>query len=418
MNRVLTVSQLNNYIKNVFEDELLLQNISVEGEVFEAKFSGGNSYITLREGDCSLSCVKFGAKFEFAAGDKIRVFGSMRFYPKGGKATFVILSASKVGKGDLLVKLNELKEKLSKEGVFDNAKPLPRLIKKLAIVTSAEGAVIHDFLEVLSRNNCSYIDIDVYGVKVQGLGAEKTIASAINSASSKDYDVLVVARGGGSNQDLDCFNAEIVARSVFESKFPVISAIGHEVDYTLCDFASSLRAGTPSIAAEYIVRNNEAFISSFFECVKRLEMRSDNMLKNAFFAARRFFGDLELSCAHKTSEVKNALISYGVGMGEAVGDKCESMRKTISENLTELQRKTEVKLTERENELKLAVAVLNRTSPLKIISDGYAKVIKDDKCLTDASDVEVGDRLKVVMKGGMLGVTVNEKGVYNNGFGE
>ncbi|MBE5730573.1 MAG: exodeoxyribonuclease VII large subunit, partial [Clostridiales bacterium] len=265
MNKILTVSQINNYVKNMFDDELLLHTVTVEGEVFEHKFSGGNTYITLKEGDCVLSCVKFGGKIEFYVGDKIRVTGSMRFFAKGGRVTFIITYASAIGKGELQLKLSELKERLSKEGVFDNNKPLPKFINRIALVTSVEGAVIHDFFSVLERNGCTYIDVDVYGVKVQGEGADKTIVTALQRIGGRKYDIVVVARGGGSGQDLDCFNTEALARGVYDCAFPVISAVGHEVDFTLCDFSATLRAGTPSIAAEHIVRINEAFVSCFYD---------------------------------------------------------------------------------------------------------------------------------------------------------
>ena len=292
MNKVLTVSQLNNYVKNVFEDELILQNITVEGEVFESKFSGGNTYITLKENDCVLSCVRFGSRLEFYTGDKIHVTGGVRFYPKGGKVTLVVNYAQAIGKGDLLVKLEELKKKLKEQGYLDNLKKLPAFIGKIALITSKEGAVIHDFLEVLARNGCGYIDVDVYDVRVQGANAEQTIARAFLSTKNKYYDVVVVARGGGSGQDLSCFNTELVAKSVFDCVYPVISAVGHEIDYTLCDFASSLRAGTPSIAAEKIVRQNEAFLGEMLEKLNELRLKAEGLVGQSASKAKRLLAFL------------------------------------------------------------------------------------------------------------------------------
>lgn len=409
MNKILTVSQLNNYVKNVFDDELLLQNITVEGEVYEAKFSGGNTYITLKEGEYVLPCVKFGSRYEFSVGDKVHVTGSMRFYPRGGRTTFVVSFASAVGKGDLLVKFNELKDKLNKEGVFNNTKPLPRFIKRIALVTSVEGAVIHDFLEVLTRNGCGYIDIDVYGVKVQGVGADESIAGAINIAAGRNYDVMVVARGGGSGQDLSCFNTEGVARSVFGCAYPVISAIGHEVDYTLCDFASSLRAGTPSIAAEQIVRINELFISRFYDCLASLKFYAESQINAASIRAKSLSADLMLGCERKAVELKSKVSAYMNRIYNLGCDKAAAIDKGCRNSLNTVYHNAEALLTLREQELRYASAVLDKSSPLKILSDGYAKVLKDGENVDNIAKVNIGDKLKVIMSGGALGVTVTDK---------
>ncbi|MCH5164196.1 MAG: exodeoxyribonuclease VII large subunit [Clostridiales bacterium] len=409
MNKILTVSQLNNYVKNVFDDELLLQNITVEGEVYEAKFSGGNTYITLKEDEYVLSCVKFGSRFEFSVGDKVHANGSMRFYPRGGRTTFVITYASAVGKGDLLVKFNELKDKLNKEGVFNNTKPLPRFIKRIALVTSVEGAVIHDFLEVLTRNGCGYIDIDVYGVKVQGAGADESIVKAISIAAGRNYDVMVVARGGGSGQDLSCFNTEAVARGVFGCAYPVISAIGHEVDYTLCDFASSLRAGTPSIAAEQIVRINEMFISRFYERLAALKFYVDGQINAMSIRVKSLSADLMIGSLRKASELKNRMSAYMNRIYNLNLEKGLAIDKAYRSHIKTIYHNAEVLLTSREQELKYISAVLDKSSPLKILSDGYAKVLKDGNSVDNISKVNIGDKLKVVLSGGALGVTVTDK---------
>lgn len=414
MNKILTVSQVNNFVKCVFDDELLLQNITVEGEIYECKFSGGNTYITLKEGDCVLLCVKFGAKLDFIVGDSLHVTGSMRFYPRGGRTSFVITYAVSVGKGAILVKFNELKDKLNREGVFNNTKKLPRFIKKIALVTSADGAVIHDFLEVLSRNGCGYINIDVYGIKVQGADAEADIVKAISMTNRRVCDVVVVARGGGSVQDLACFNTEAVAREVHLCDYPVISAIGHEVDYTLCDFASTHRAGTPSIAAELIVRNNEAFISNFFENIYKLKTGAENLLNGIKDKAESLSVGLMLKCERNASAIKNKLVAL-IGkqysnLNYAINKAETSVIKNIKTEYSEIN----AKLTVNENELKFSSMMLDRSSPLKILADGYAKVLKDEKEINCADDIIVGDKIRIIMSGGSIGATVTFK-EKNNG---
>lgn len=408
MNKILTVSQINNYVKNMFDDELLLHTVTVEGEVFERKFSGGNTYITLKEGDCILSCVKFGGKIEFDVGDKIRVTGSMRFFTKGGRVTFIITYASAVGKGELQLKLSELKQKLTKEGVFDNNKPLPKFINKIALVTSVEGAVIHDFFSVLERNGCTYIDVDVYGVKVQGEGADKTIVTALQRISGRNYDIVVVARGGGSGQDLDCFNTEALARGVFGCAFPVISAVGHEVDYTLCDFSATLRAGTPSIAAEHIVRINEAFVSRFYDRLSDMKAYAEGLVQAASARAKGSVSQLMLSMVDSTAKTKALLSSYAARMLKVAESGITHAQNNYLGALNKLHEGAQKKISQAENELRLASTVLDKTSPLKILSDGYAKVIKDGKSVSSVNEIEVGDSLRLVMLGGAATVKVTD----------
>ncbi|MBR2970577.1 MAG: exodeoxyribonuclease VII large subunit [Clostridia bacterium] len=409
MNKILTVSQINNYVKNMFDDELLLHTVTVEGEVFDRKLSGGNTYITLKEGDCILSCVKFDGKIEFDVGDKIRVTGSMRFFAKGGRVTFIITYASAIGKGELQLKLSELKEKLSKEGVFDNNKPLPKFINKIALVTSVEGAVIHDFFSVLERNGCTYIDVDVYGVKVQGEGADKTIVTALQRIGGRRYDIVVVARGGGSGQDLDCFNTEALARGVFECAFPVISAVGHEVDYTLCDFSATLRAGTPSIAAEHIVRINEAFVSRFYDRLSLMKTRAEGLVQAASARAKSSVSQLMISLVASAAKTKTLLSSYAARMLKVAENGVTDTQNTYLGALSKLHTGAQQAMSEAENRLKLASTVLDKTSPLKILSDGYAKVIKDGKGVSLANDIDVGDSLRLVMIGGAATVKVTDK---------
>ena len=409
MNKVLTVSQLNNYVKNVFEDELILQNITVEGEVFESKFSGGNTYITLKENDCVLSCVRFGSRLEFYTGDKIHVTGGVRFYPKGGKVTLVVNYAQAIGKGDLLVKLEELKKKLKEQGYLDNLKKLPAFIGKIALITSKEGAVIHDFLEVLARNGCGYIDVDVYDVRVQGANAEQTIARAFLSTKNKYYDVVVVARGGGSGQDLSCFNTELVAKSVFDCVYPVISAVGHEIDYTLCDFASSLRAGTPSIAAEKIVRQNEAFLGEMLEKLNELRLKAEGLVGQSASKAKRLCADLVLNCQQNFALYKSKVVALSSKRHGMLSSMVDKLYISAKEQISSQYRLTAELINNCDYELKMATNSLDKVSPLKILSKGYAKVLKDNQDVRSANDVRVGDKVKIVLSDGQIGATVTDK---------
>lgn len=242
MQSKLSVSQLNNYIKGVFDDELILKNITVFGEVSEITVSAGNAFFTLRDDSSLLRCVRFGGGFTPKSGDTVLAIGSVEYYAKGGRVTFRAREIKPYGEGEIARALAELKTKLESEGLFANRPVLPKFIKKIAVVTSTEGAVIHDMTSILKR--CPYLDVMVYPVRVQGEGSETDVAGAVTRASTErnGCDAIILARGGGSEADLAAFNTEVSARAVAGSAKPVVSAIGHETNYTLCDFCAGIRA--------------------------------------------------------------------------------------------------------------------------------------------------------------------------------
>ena len=257
-NLTLSISQLNNYIKNIFDNEELLIGVSVYGEVTNFKISNGIAYFDIKEEGAQLSCVKFSTFYPFAKnGDQVIVTGKLNYHVKLGKLSFVASKVEPYGMGQLYKQFLELKERLEKEGIFDQSKKkqLPKYVNKIGVVTSETGAVIRDIYNV-TRSKNPYTDILVYPSRVQGVGAEDEIVEGIKFFNTlNDVDVIIVARGGGSFEDLAPFNTEKVARAVFESELPVISAVGHETDFTLIDFASDLRTPTPSVAAEVAVYN-------------------------------------------------------------------------------------------------------------------------------------------------------------------
>jgi len=256
--RGITVTQLNNYIKQVFEAEELLHNVEVIGELSGVKQTGNQVYFTLRDKDASIQCVCFiPAIMKHRDGEQVIVRGTVSYWNKAGKISFVVNKCEKVGLSPLYLLFLQLQEKLRAEGLFDTAvkKSIPPEVKRIGVVTSKTGAVIHDIKTVAWRRNPN-IDIVVVDTRVQGSGAEIEIARAIELVKNAPTppDVIIVARGGGSAEDLAPFNTEAVARAVFASKIPVVSAVGHESDFTLIDFVADLRAPTPSAAAELCVR--------------------------------------------------------------------------------------------------------------------------------------------------------------------
>ncbi|MCL2587307.1 MAG: exodeoxyribonuclease VII large subunit [Firmicutes bacterium] len=252
--RTITVSQLNNYIKAVFDAEEMLHGIDIVGEVEGLSIRGSAVYLSIKDEGAVIQCVSYHpTKFaEIKNGDKVILRGRVSFWHKAGKINFTAVHVEKFGLGHLFQKLNELKEKLQSEGLFDEGKKrsLPQDPKRIGVITSKQGAVIHDIINVAHRRNPS-VDIVLFPVQVQGTGADKTIADAIGRFTN--VDLIIVARGGGSTEDLSAFNSELVARAVFECQIPIISAIGHETDWTLIDFVADLRAPTPSAAAEVCI---------------------------------------------------------------------------------------------------------------------------------------------------------------------
>ncbi len=262
-NKVYGVSELTDVIKGLLKP---FDKIYVEGEISGWKvYASGHAYFTLKDEGAQLSCVMFASAIArckaapmLKDGAKVCLYGRLDVYAPRGNYQMVVLAAKISGEGDLMAQFNALKEKLQKEGLFDRERkrPLPFLPHRIAIVTSPAGAVIHDMCTVLTRRFPN-VEIRLYPVKVQGAGAKEEIVAGIEHFNNPSRvwtpDVLIVGRGGGSIEDLWAFNEECVVRAVAASEVPVVSAVGHETDFTLCDFAADVRAGTPSIAAEIVV---------------------------------------------------------------------------------------------------------------------------------------------------------------------
>ena len=407
--RKLSVTQLNNYIKGVFDDELVLKDITVYGEVFECKPASGKTlFMTLKDEQTILNCVCFSGIYPPKTGDTVAVKGSVEYYSKGNRVSFVVENIAYFGQGKIQQAFLELKEKLSKEGLFDNKKPLPQFIKKIALITSETGAVIHDILSVLRKSH-AYVDVVVYPVKVQGDGADKIISEAIVKVNSdKSADAIIVARGGGSTSDLAPFNTEIVARAAAQSAVPIISAVGHETDYTLCDFCASVRAGTPSIAAEAVCKNNERFIERFYLSLNRLSTAIDRKLSK--LSVRTGISLRRIASAEKSVLLRSAFTIKNLSekMKTAVKEKAVFAQKSIADKCSSLSLAVNNRINASESTLKEVVAKLNGANPLKIIAGGYSKVYKGETPLTSVSGVAVSDDIKVVVSDGIIHASVNK----------
>ena len=274
MLKTLSVSELSSYVSSIFEAEELLHNIKVYGEVSGLSFVRGNLYFSLKDENAIMPCIMFGASSNnIKEGDQILAVGTLKYYAKGGKLNLYVSSAVPYGSGLLYQKFIELKNKLEQGGVFSSKykKELPTKINKIGVITSKTGAVIHDIQTISHRRN-PCLNIDVYPAKVQGIGAEQTIINGLKYFDGqKDVDVIIIARGGGSIEDLQPFNTEALARVIIETSKPVISAVGHETDFTICDFASSLRAATPSEGAELVAKNVYDYIEKMQSNIDKIK---------------------------------------------------------------------------------------------------------------------------------------------------
>jgi len=272
---IYTVSQLTSSIKIVLEDSF--QNIWIEGEISNFKAVSGHFYFTLKDDKSELKCVFFKSsnekiKFEIKDGMQVLCRGRISIYEQRGVYQLYVAGMEPKGVGALQLAFEQLKEKLFKEGLFEEAhkKPIPLIPERIGIVTSTTGAAIRDILHVLNKR-FSNVEVIINPVRVQGDGAKEEIAFAIEEFNAlKNVDVMIVARGGGSLEDLWAFNEEIVARAIYNSKIPVISAVGHEIDWTISDFVADMRAPTPSVAAEIVIAKKSELSGRLDEIEKKI----------------------------------------------------------------------------------------------------------------------------------------------------
>ena len=392
MENCVSVAQLNKYIKNIFDSEVMLHNISVFGEVSSYTISNGIAYFNLKDEENLLSCVLFGAaKFDTPKlGDMVLVTGSMSYYAKGGRLSFNATKIMPYGRGLLYEKFLQLKEDLEKKGYFDPArkKTIPERVKRIGVVSSPTGAVIQDIIDVTTRRNDT-IDIVLYPVKVQGVGAEVEIARGIDFFSEYDMiDVVIVARGGGSLEDLQPFNTEIVADAVYRCKKPLVSGVGHETDYTIIDFVSDLRAPTPSAAAELVAWRKDLLISQILGSVELMQKYINYIYTN-------YTNAIDMSILKMHNSLNGKLIQF-----ESMTDKLYST----------MQNAIDLNLVKSEHSLEKYLSTLNQLNPENLLNKGYTKITKNGKLIKSKGDLSVDDEIKFTLLDGKVVANVKSVG--------
>ncbi|MCL2755831.1 MAG: exodeoxyribonuclease VII large subunit [Firmicutes bacterium] len=386
--KAITVSQLNNYIKQIFEAEELLHNIQVVGEIDGISIRGNAVYFSLRDDGAVIPCVCYfpGKVKGIENGSQVSVRGTVSYWHKAGKISFSVHHIEAFGFGQLFLKFQELKTQLEKEGFFDvgKKKTLPDCPKRIGIITSKQGAVLHDILKVTQRRN-SAIDIVLYPVQVQGAGADKSVCEGIDYFSScKSVDVIIVARGGGSKEDLAAFNTECVARAVFASSVPIVSAVGHETDWTLIDFVSDLRAPTPSAAAEIVVpevaSQKERVVTSW-KFIKYLGFQKMGQLTQDTIQAWR---DCKDNVVGRLDNVtRNTISCY-----------CVTRNNTIS------------CVEKIESRIGHYGALVEANNPLAVLRRGYARVTTGGHDVLNTGQVKNGDAVEIKMIDGIINAKV------------
>lgn len=393
---VVTVTQINRYISFLLKGDKNIQGIMVKGEIsnFNCNYRSGHMYFTLKDKESSLKAVMFASaasrlKFEPEDGMSVIVTGSISVYERDGAYQLYVNDIHPDGAGAASVALEQLKAKLLKAGLFDQAhkRDIPTMPRKIGAVTSLNGAAIQDIINVLLRR---YPIGELYAVNasVQGTNAPDLICRGIIEAESAGCDVIIVGRGGGSSEDLSAFNTEKVAYAIYNCKVPVISAVGHETDFTIADLTADMRAPTPSAAAELAAPSVEHISEKIDILVRRMEK--------------------------SVNSISDRLTDRFIILNSRLQTQCpENRLKINSEKLESLERRTmqsyEKYLSRRDLSLRENIARLDALSPLKIMARGYSLVYKGDSLVKNSEQLRIGDSVKIRFDSGEIIAEVTEK---------
>ncbi len=396
MRNVYSVKQVNEYIRNMFEQDFMMNRIYIKGEVSNCKYhSSGHIYFSLKDESGTISCVMFagqrsGLSFRMSEGQQVVVLGSISVYTRAGSyqvyATEIILD----GAGQLYERFEALKKELEEMGMFapEYKVEIPRFTRKIGVITAPTGAAVQDIINVATRRN-PYIEIVLYPALVQGEGAGESICKGIWTMENHvKPDVLIVGRGGGSIEDLWAFNEEMVAQAIFHCSIPVISAVGHETDTTIADYVADMRAATPSVAAE-LATFEYAALQGMIESVQSQLIRNmDRNLKSA----KRDVENLEMRMRYLHP-----------------GNKLKEQQHRLVELETKLQERMQYKIEKRRHQLERYVWKLKGLSPLDKLSQGYSYVTNEaDVTLRSVHQVKVDERITIAVTDGEIRAQVIE----------
>ena len=390
---VYTVKQVNSYIKNMFTQDFMLNRIYVKGEVSNCKYhTSGHIYFSLKDESGTIPCVMFagqrgGLSFHMREGQQIIVLGSVNVYERTGSYQLYAQEIRLDGEGTLYEKYQMLKQELEEMGMFapEYKKAIPRYAKRIGVVTAPTGAAVRDIMNISARRN-PYVQLLLYPAQVQGEGAKESIVRGIRMLETKNVDVIIVGRGGGSIEDLWAFNDECVARAIFDCQVPVISAVGHETDVTIADYVADLRAPTPSAAAELAVWDYRQLQGYLDECRLRMNRSMTGTIRINRLRLKEL--DVRLSYLHPRH-------------------KLQDQQQRLIELEEELRTLMRDRVKEARHRLAIQIEKLNGLSPVRKLNQGFAYVEEaDGGVVKSIRQVEKGDELTVYVTDGLIRTSV------------
>lgn len=392
--KTLSVGEVNNYVKKLVENDFILKNLNVKGEISNLKFhSSGHIYFSLKDENSKVNCIMFknnavNLDFRLEEGMKVEIKARLGVYHKEGTYQLYCENIKKAGIGELFEEFHKLKKELSEEGIFDEKykRALPKFPKRIGIITARTGAAVRDIINVIQRRNKS-LDIILYPAKVQGENAADSIIEGIRYFNNeKSVDVIILGRGGGSIEELWAFNNRDLAYEIFNSRIPTVSAVGHEVDFTISDFVSDMRAPTPSAAGELVSPSLKEMINDLVNKKEFLHRAIDRKFLNA---------KKDVDLLHKGLKGNNP---------KHIIEKRIKEVNSLEEKLNFLGKR---KIDKAKDELIALNSILQTLNPLNTLGRGYSVIMdKEDKVINEVSELKKNDMVKVIMKDGSVNIDI------------
>ncbi|WP_243288936.1 exodeoxyribonuclease VII large subunit [Clostridium perfringens] len=392
--KTLSVGEVNNYVKKLVENDFILKNLNVKGEISNLKFhSSGHIYFSLKDENSKVNCIMFknnavNLDFRLEEGMKVEIKARLGVYHKEGTYQLYCENIKKAGIGELFEEFHKLKKELSEEGIFDEKykRALPKFPKRIGIITARTGAAVRDIINVIQRRNKS-LDIILYPAKVQGENAADSIIEGIRYFNNeKSVDVIILGRGGGSIEELWAFNSRELAYEIFNSRIPTVSAVGHEVDFTISDFVSDMRAPTPSAAGELVSPSLQEMINDLLNKKEFLHRAIDRKFLNA---------KKDVDLLHKGLKGNNP---------KHIIEKRIKEVNSLEEKLNFLGKR---KIDKAKDELIALNSILQTLNPLNTLGRGYSVIMdKKDKVINKVSELKKNDMVKVIMKDGSVNIDI------------
>lgn len=392
--KTLSVGEVNNYVKKLVENDFILKNLNVKGEISNLKFhSSGHIYFSLKDENSKVNCIMFknnavNLDFRLEEGMRVEIKARLGVYHKEGTYQLYCENIKKAGIGELFEEFHKLKKELSEEGIFDEKykRALPKFPKRVGIITARTGAAVRDIINVIQRRNKS-LDIILYPAKVQGENAADSIIEGIRYFNNeKSVDVIILGRGGGSIEELWAFNNRDLAYEIFNSRIPTVSAVGHEVDFTISDFVSDMRAPTPSAAGELVSPSLQEMINDLLNKKEFLHRAIDRKFLNA---------KRDVDLLHKGLKGNNP---------KHIIEKRIKEVNSLEEKLNFLGKR---KIDKAKDELIALNSILQTLNPLNTLGRGYSVIMdKEDKVINEVSELKKNDMVKVIMKDGSVNIDI------------